>query len=134
MWGCNELTNSTDVVFVIVVQIPGLITDSQGVKCQSPVQVEEIIKPGVPVHVTFLRVQSVNLVARTWTHGLDVYSWLLWISPTYSGRSVSVAYGILYKGVLPPIYSPFLMACVVNAPRPYSAAATSIDLIACDQK
>lgn len=27
--------------------------------------------------------------------------------------------------VLPPMYSPFLMFCVANAPRPYSAAAIS---------
>jgi hypothetical protein len=31
--------------------------------------------------------------------------------------------------VLPPMYSPFLMYCVANAPRPYSAAAMSNDFV-----
>ena len=70
----RELTRGYDIAFVIMVQIPGLVANGQGIKCKRPVQVEEVIKSGVPVEVAVIRVQLVGLVRRTGAYGLDVLS------------------------------------------------------------
>lgn len=66
------LTRSRDVFCFTVVQIPSLVTNGQGIECQRPVQVEEVIESGVPIEVTVVWVQLVSFVRPIGTYGLDV--------------------------------------------------------------
>lgn len=55
-----------------MVQIPSLVANGQGIECQRPVQVEEVIKSGVPVEVAVIWIQLVDIGRQIGAYVLDV--------------------------------------------------------------